>query len=64
MNAKFSRAADAAFKKKNREAVLSENERKRLAVREKSVRLRELRLAKESVDREAAALVSAAKAKR
>lgn len=55
--------ADAQFAKLQRDAdgkkAMSEYEAERIAVREKTARLRALRLAKEAADREAAAAMPA-----
>jgi hypothetical protein len=55
MNTKSSKAAEALFRKQDKQATLSENDQRRNAELEKSARLRALRLAKEAADRDAAA---------
>ena len=55
MSTKSSKAAEALFKKQDKQAAMSEYDRRRKAEQEKSARLRALRLAKEAADREAAA---------
>jgi hypothetical protein len=62
MNTKSSKAAEALFRKQDKQATLSENDQRRNAEQEKSARLRALRLAKEAADRDAAAQAAAAKA--
>ncbi len=62
MNTKSSKAAEALFRKQDKQAALSENDQRRNAEQEKSARLRALRLAKEAADRDAAAQAAAAKA--
>ena len=62
MNTKYSKAAEALFRKQDMQAALSDYEQRRIADHEKSARLRALRLAKEAVDCEAAAQAAASKA--
>ncbi len=62
MSTKSSKAAEAFFKKQDKQAAMTEYELRRKAEDEKSARLRVLRLAKEAADREAAAQAEAEKA--
>ena len=62
MSTKASKAAEAFFKQKDKQAAMSEYELRRKAEDEKSARLRVLRLAKEAADREEAAKAEAEKA--
>jgi hypothetical protein len=62
MNTKSSKAAEALFRKQDKQATVSEYDQRRNAELEKSARLRALRLAKEAADRDAAAQAAAAKA--
>ncbi len=62
MNTKSSKAAEAIFRKEDKQAAMSEHDNRRKAEQEKTARLRALRLAKEAADREAAAQAAAAKA--
>ena len=62
MSTKNSRAAEALFRKQDKQAAVSEYDERRQAEQEKFARLRALRLAKEASDREAAAQAAAAKA--
>ena len=55
MNTKYSKAAEALFRKQDKQAAMSEYDRQQNAVLENSARLKALRLAKEAADREAAA---------
>ena len=61
MNTKSSKAAEALFKKQDKQAAMSEYEQRLKNEREKSARLRALRLAKEAADREAAERAAAEK---
>ncbi len=56
-----SKAAEAFFKKQDKQAAMSEYDRQRKAEQEKSARLRALRLAKEAADHDAAAQAAAKK---
>ena len=62
MSTKNLRAAEALFRKQDKQAAVSEYDKRRQAEQEKFARLRALRLAKEASDREAAAQAAAAKA--
>ena len=62
MSTRASKAAEAFFKKQDKQAAMSEYEEQRQAELEKSARLRELRLAKEALDRAAAEQAAAEKA--
>jgi hypothetical protein len=62
MSTKSSKAAEAAFRKTDKEAAVSEYDRQRKARHEKIARLRELRFAQESADRVAAARAATGKA--
>lgn len=62
MSSKNSKAAEALFKKQDKEAAMTEYQQRRKAEDEKSARLRVLRLAKEAADREAEAQAQAEKA--
>lgn len=62
MSTRPSKAAEALFRKQDKQAAMSEYDQRRKAEKEKSARLRALRLAKEAADREAAAQAAAAKA--
>ncbi len=62
MTTKSSKAAEALFKKQDKQAAMTEYQQRRKAEDEKSARLRVLRLAKEAADREAAVQAEAAKA--
>ncbi len=62
MNTRFSKAAEALFRKQDKQAALFEYDQQRIAEQEKSARLRALRLAKEAADRKAAAQAPATKA--
>ncbi len=62
MNTRFSKAAEALFRKQDKQAALSEYDQQRIAEQEKSARLRALRLAKEAADRKAAAQAAPTKA--
>jgi len=55
MSTKSSKAAEAAFRKKDKEVAVSEYDRQRKARHEKIARLRVLRFTQESADRVAAA---------
>lgn len=55
MSTKSFKAAEALFRKQDKEAAMSEYDQQRKAEQEKSARLRALRLAKEAADSEAAA---------
>jgi len=57
-----SRAADAAFRKKDQAAAMSDYEKEKKAERKKIENLRALRLEKEAVEREEAAKEAKAKA--
>ena len=61
MSTKSSKAAEAFFKKQDKQAAMTEYELRRKAEDEKSARLRVLRLAKEAADREEAAKAEAEK---
>ncbi|MHA1566293.1 MAG: hypothetical protein ACTSX7_13355 [Alphaproteobacteria bacterium] len=61
MSTKSSKAAEAFFKKQDKQAAMSEYQLRRQAEDEKSARLRVLRLAKEAADREEAAKAEAEK---
>jgi hypothetical protein len=61
MNTKYSRVAEALFRKQDEQAAMSEYDQRRNAEQEKSARLRALRLAKEAADCEAAAQAAATK---
>ncbi len=62
MSTKSSKAADAFFKKQDKQAALTEYQQRRKAEDEKSSRLKALRLAKEAEDRVEAEAAEAAKA--
>ena len=62
MSTRSSKAAEALFRKQDEQAAMSEYDQQRSAEREKSTRLRALRLAKEAADREAAAQAADTKA--
>ncbi len=62
VSTRYSKAAEAFFKKQDKQAAMSEYDLQRKAEQEKSARLRALRLAKEAADREAAAQAAAWKA--
>ncbi len=62
MSTRSSKAADALFGKQEKQTAVSEYDQRRKAEKEKTARLRALRLAKEASDREAAAQAAAAKA--
>ena len=62
MNRKYSRAANAFFKKQEEQVARSEYDERRKAEQEKSARLRVLRLAKEASDHKTAAQAAATKA--
>ncbi len=62
MSTSSSKAAEALFKKQDKQAAMSEYDQRRNAEQKKSARLRALRLAKEAADREAAAQAAATKA--
>ncbi len=62
MSTRSLKAAEALFRKQDKQAAMSEYDRQRMAEQEKSARLRALRLAKEAADREATAQAAAAKA--
>lgn len=62
MSTRSSKAAEALFRKQDKQAAMSEYDQQRKTEMEKSARLRALRLAKEAADREAAAQAAAAKA--
>ena len=61
MTSRSSKAAEAFFKKQEKEAAMTEYQEQQKAELEKSARLRALRLAKEAADREAAAKAAAEK---
>lgn len=56
MSTESSKAAEAAFRKTDKEAAMSEYNKQRTAVHEKIARLQVLRFAREAADRVAAAL--------
>lgn len=62
MSTSSTKAAEAVFRKQDKQAAMSEYDRRRKAELEKSARLKALRLAKEAADREAAAQADAAQA--
>jgi hypothetical protein len=62
MAGRSTRAADAVFKKQDKEAAVSEYHRQQKIEKEKGARLRALRLAKQAADQEAATLAEAEKA--
>ena len=62
MSTRSSKAAEAFFKKQDKQAAMSEYEQQQQAVQENWARLRALRLAKEAADREAAEQAAAEKA--
>ncbi len=59
MSRKSSKAAEALFKKQDKQTAMTEYETRQKAEQEKTARLRALRLAKEAADREAAELAAA-----
>ena len=61
MTSRSSKAAEAFFKKQDKQAAMTEYQLQQQAELEKSARLRALRLAKEAADREAAAKAAAEK---
>lgn len=61
MSKRFSKAAEALFRKQDKQAAMSEYEQRLNAEQEKSARLRALRLAKEAADCQAAAQAAATK---
>lgn len=62
MTTQSSKAAEAAFRKTDKEAAISEYNKQRMAVHEKIARLQVLRFAQEAADRVAAALADKKKA--
>jgi hypothetical protein len=62
MSTQTSKAAEAAFRKSDKEAAMSEYNKQQMAVREKIARLQVLRLAREAAERVAAALADKEKA--
>ncbi len=62
MSTNSSKAAEALFKKQDKQAAISEYDQRRNAEHQKTARLRALRLAKEAADREAAAQAATVKA--
>lgn len=62
MSTQTSKAAEAAFRKSDKEAAMSEYNKQRMAVHEKIARLQVLRFAREAADRVAAALADKEKA--
>ena len=62
MSMRSSKVAEALFRKEDKQAAMSAYDQRRKAEKEKSARLRALRLAKEATDREAAAQAATVKA--
>lgn len=62
MTTQTSNSAEAAFRKSDKEAAMSEYTQQRMAVQEKIARLQVLRFAREAADRVAAALADTEKA--
>ena len=62
MRTSSSKVAEALFRKEDKQAAMSEYDQQQEAEKEKSARLRALRLAKKAADREAAAQAATVKA--